>query len=303
HLLLSWLLLATTSATASPAQQLPLDGGSAIKEVALDMANSSFDDGYRGCSRWMWGELAELNATEFRGNQLYADAWAVATQEWRSRQGRRGERPEVLRPELATAILAYTWDSPLFQAFNEAVRAGGRSRQDYLSRFPFKVLHFLLTEALRLLGGHQGHRCHQVYRGVHGVRFGARRDQLLRLGHFASASLREEKARSFGQDTFFLLETCCGVPVRDFSFYSSEEEVLIPPYETFRVADVSRDGAGVTIRLRSAGATSTYNCEWLAEKRCRSSPCDFSSGWTLRGDPPQLWGLLLVAALAAAGSP
>ncbi|NWV01118.1 NARE ribosyltransferase, partial [Upupa epops] len=257
----SLMLLVATLASGSPALS------DAIEEVALDMASSSFDDQYRGCGRWMQEELAELNDTEFSLNPLYAEAWTVATREWRSRRGHR-----ALRPELAVAILAYTWDGALFRAFNAAVREAGSSRQRYLGSFHFKVLHFLLSEALRVLrrtpsyqlGYQRGYqRCYQVYRGVKGVRFSGRRDQLVRLGHFTSASLREESARGFGQDTLFRLESCYGVPVRDFSFFAAEEEVLVPPYEVFQVANASRRGAGVTIELRSAGAFSAYNCEWV----------------------------------------
>ncbi|XP_059676017.1 GPI-linked NAD(P)(+)--arginine ADP-ribosyltransferase 1 [Gavia stellata] len=300
HLALGWVLLAGTLAAGSPLCRRDLGP---VREVVLDMAPSSFDDQYQGCSRMMEDKLEELNRTEFANNSVYAEAWTLAGAEWRSRRG-RVPQPLVLRPEQAVALLAYTLHGPLHQVFNAAVREAGRSRREYLDAFPFKVLHFLLSEALRTLRDAQPRRCHRVYRGVRGIRFTARQHQSVRFGHFTSASLRNESTLPFGQDTFFSVETCYGVPIWDFSFFPKEEEVLIPPFESFEVTDVTRDGDRALIQLRSQAALSTYNCELVKEKSCKSRPCVFSAGRSIPGDPLRLWGLLLAAtALAAAGGP
>ncbi|NXE85469.1 NARE ribosyltransferase, partial [Cochlearius cochlearius] len=300
HLVLGLVLLAQTLAASSPLRQRDLGH---IKEVVLDMAPAAFDDQYRGCSRMMEEELEGLNRTEFANNSVYAQAWIPAAAEWWSRGGRIPQ-PLALRWEQAVALLAYTLPGPLYQAFNAAVREAGRSREEYLDAFHFKVLHFLLSEALRALRDARPPRCHHVYRGVQGIRFTAQRHQSIRFGQFTSTSLRNESIQSFGQDTTFLVETCYGVPIRDFSFFPKEEEVLIPPFEVFKVTDVTRDGDRALIRLRSQNASSTYNCELVKEKRCKSRPCVFSAGRSVPGDHPHLWGLLLAAtALAAAGGP
>ncbi|KAM7129170.1 GPI-linked NAD(P)(+)--arginine ADP-ribosyltransferase 1 [Ciconia maguari] len=300
HLALGLVLLAGTLAASSPPRLQDLDP---IKEVALDMAPTSFDDQYRGCSRMMEEELEELNRTEFANNSVYAEAWTHAAAEWRRRQG-HVPRLLGLRPEQAVALLAYTLHGPLYLAFNTAVREAGRSRREYLGAFHFKALHFLLTEALRALRDAQPRRCHRVYRGVQGIRFTARPRQSVRFGQFTSTSLRNESTLPFGRDTFFSVETCYGVPIKDFSFFPTEEEVLIPPFESFEVTDVARDGDRALIQLRSQDTLSTYNCELVTEKRCKSRPCVFSAGRSVPGNPPRLWGLLLAAAaLAAAGGP
>ncbi|KAM6211197.1 GPI-linked NAD(P)(+)--arginine ADP-ribosyltransferase 1 [Sarcoramphus papa] len=300
HLVLGLVLLAGTLAAGSPPYRRDLDP---VKEVALDMAPTSFDDQYRGCRRMMEEELEELNRTEFANNSIYAKAWTLAAAEWRSRWG-HVPQPPALQPEQAVALLAYTLQGPLHQAFNAAVREAGRSRGEYLGTFHFKALHFLLSEALRILRDARPRRCHRVYRGVQGIRFTAQHRQSVRFGQFTSTSLRNESTRPFGQDTFFSVETCYGVPIRDFSFFPEEEEVLIPPFESFEVTDVNRDGDRALIQLRSQAALSTYNCELVKEKRCKSRPCVFSTappGRSIPGDPPCLWGLLLAAmALAAA---
>ncbi|NXW52122.1 NARE ribosyltransferase, partial [Nyctiprogne leucopyga] len=257
HLALGLVLLAGTLATSIPPHRRDLDP---VKEMALDMAPTSFDDQYRGCGRMMEEELEELNRTEFTNNSVYAEAWTLASAEWRSRRG-RVPQPRVLRPEQAVALLAYTLQSPLHGAFNAAVRKAGRSREEYLGTFHFKVLHFLLSEALRALRDARPHRCHRVYRGIRGIRFTARHRQSVRFGHFTSASLRKESTLPFGQDTFFSVETCYGIPIRDFSFFPEEEEVLIPPFESFEVTNVTRDGDRALIQLHSQAALSTYNCE------------------------------------------
>ncbi|KAF1570648.1 UNVERIFIED_CONTAM: Erythroblast NAD(P)(+)--arginine ADP-ribosyltransferase, partial [Eudyptes pachyrhynchus] len=267
RLALGLVLLAGTLATSSPLRRRDLKS---IKEVELDMVLASFDDQYRGCSRMMEEELEELNRTEF-ANSIYAEAWTHAATEWRNRQGRVPQL-RVLRPEQEIALLAYTWESslpgslsgPLYKKFNEAVREGGCSRREYLDTFHFKALHFLLTKALHALQDAQPRRCYRVYRGIKGIRFTAWPGQSIRFGYFASSSFVKEKAQqSFGQDTFFSVETCYGVPIRDFSFFPEEEEVLIPPFEIFEVTDVARDGDRALIHLRSQDARSNYNCEWV----------------------------------------
>ncbi|KAM9565288.1 erythroblast NAD(P)(+)--arginine ADP-ribosyltransferase-like [Guaruba guarouba] len=302
RLVLGLVLLAGARAAGGPPAQ------SSITEVAMDMAPDSFDDQYEGCSHLMERELPALNRTEFSTNGLYAEAWTRAAEAWGQRRV-----PPGLRPEHAVALLAYSAEGPLYAAFNAAVREAGGSRHRYLHGFHFKALHFLLSQALSALrrAGARG-RCHRVFRGVRHVRFTARRGQRVRFGHFASTSLRNSS--SFGCDSFFVVQTCCGVPIADFSLYPTEEEVLIPPAEVFQVTSFSRTGHGSLIELRSQGTNSTYNCELLKEKRCGTAPCAFSAaepgpcrcGETSAGRPAAPpgssapWGLLL-AALAAAG--
>ncbi|KAM6099614.1 erythroblast NAD(P)(+)--arginine ADP-ribosyltransferase-like isoform 2-T2 [Theristicus caerulescens] len=297
HLVLGLVLLAGSLDAGSPLHRRDLDP---VEEKALDMAPTSFDDQYRGCSRMMEEELEELNRTEFAKNSVYAEAWTSATTEWRNQRG-RFPQPPALRPEHVIALLAYTQHGDLYRHFNAAVREAGRSREEYLGAFDFKVLHFLLSEALRVLRDAQPRRCHHVYRGVRSTRFTAQRNQSMRFGHFASTSLDEDRAWAFGEDTFFSVETCYGVPIKNFSFFPFEEEILIPPFERFQVTNVARDGHRALIQLRSQGTNTTHNCEFVKEKRCKDRPCDFSAGTSILGDPLRLWGLLL-AATALAGA-
>ncbi|NWI95984.1 NRT2 ribosyltransferase, partial [Pitta sordida] len=253
------LLLATTLATGTSSRRRDL--GSGLREIEFNMAPNSFDDQYRGCRRAMNRRLPGLNRSEFVVNNDYAETWAKATARWYGRGSHAGSQ---LRPELAVALLAYSMEDGLYKGFNRAIRTAGRSHREYLRHFHFKVVHFLLTEALYELRGAQSHpRCLRVFRGTDGVRFIARRDQVVRFGQFASTSLRRNVSEFYGNETFFEIDTCHGASVRNFSLYPEEDEVLIPPFETFKVTRVTHRGNKTQMWLRAHGAHSNYNCVWL----------------------------------------
>ncbi|XP_014167139.1 erythroblast NAD(P)(+)--arginine ADP-ribosyltransferase-like [Geospiza fortis] len=234
-------LLAMTVATA------------AIKVVPLDMAQNSFDDQYLNCGPAMTEALPGLNGSEFQENKEFSQAWVKATAEWQ----KRSSSSSPLSPAQAIALMAYTMDD-LYREFNAAVRTAGRSSQEYRDNFHFKTLHFLLPDALATLRD-----CHNVYRGVDGVRFKAEYGDIVRFGQFASASQSQTASQQFGMDTVFQVHTCHGAEIREFSKYPHEKEVLIPPFETFEVIKVGQEGERARIQLRSTGNFSKYNCEWL----------------------------------------
>ncbi|NXU93431.1 NARE ribosyltransferase, partial [Xiphorhynchus elegans] len=237
---------------------LPGAVATGIKKVPLDMALNSFDDQYRDCSSKMLEELPALNRSEFVPDSNYSKAWDEAIVQWHRHPSLGPLRWE----EQAIALLAYTLETELYKEFNRAVPKAGRSRQDYRDTFPFKVVHFLLTEALGdLQKAHPG--CLHVYRGVRGIRFTAEPGQIIRFGQFTSCSLKAEVALGFGSDTFFEVDTCHGAAIQNFSSMPWEEEVLIPPFETFNVTRVIRHNHSTYIQLSSHGVYSKYNCEWL----------------------------------------
>uniref|UniRef100_A0A8B9DV00 NAD(P)(+)--arginine ADP-ribosyltransferase n=1 Tax=Anser cygnoides TaxID=8845 RepID=A0A8B9DV00_ANSCY len=269
---LVWVLLAGTLAGTLAASSTREQDLGPIKKVAMDMAQNSFDDQYWGCRYKMEEKLKEVNRTEFQ-NKTYADTWGRAVKKWQSLWG-NSNQPQVLRQEQAVAVLAYTAEGDLYKQFNTAVREGGCSREHDLQSFPFKTLHFLLTEALRNLREAQDVQdCHTVYRGVKGIRFTAQLHQTVRFGQFASTSLKKEAAQKFGQDTFFFVYTCYGVPIKKFSFFPDQDEVLIPPFEVFKVTSVTRYTNRSIIHLRSHAACSTYNCALLKGKGSQQGGC------------------------------
>ncbi|XP_037983925.1 NAD(P)(+)--arginine ADP-ribosyltransferase 2-like [Motacilla alba alba] len=251
----------------------------AIKVVPLDMAQNSFDDQYLNCGPAMTEALLALNSSEFQENQEFSQAWVKATAEWQ----KRGSHSSPLSPAQAIALMAYTMTG-VHKQFNPAVREAGRSSQEYRNNFHFKTLHFLLTQALQKL--RHPDECPDVFRGVRTIQFNAKPGDKVRLSQFASSSLDKKVAQGYGNMTMFEVHTCHGADIQKFSFNQSEKEVLIPPFETFEVTKVTREGEKVQIELRSTGTFSNYNCEWLR-------------GGSLPRNSPHLGGLLLAAMAVA----
>ncbi|NXQ10742.1 NRT2 ribosyltransferase, partial [Peucedramus taeniatus] len=231
----------------------------AIKVVPLDMARDSFDDQYKGCAPAMASALLDLYNFEYQKNPHFAWGWFKADAEWRKRGS---PVSPLVSPWQAIALMTYTLVD-VHKEFNAAVRVAGRSRQEYRNNFHFKTLHFLLTDALATLRHAQKAKCHHVYRGVRDVRFQARRGQRVRFGQFTSTSLSKEIAQKYGTDTIFEVHTCHGGDIQAFSYDPGNREVLVPPFETFKVTKVIWDGKRTWISLRSAGTFSKYNCALL----------------------------------------
>ncbi|NXP95986.1 NARE ribosyltransferase, partial [Passerina amoena] len=246
----------------------------------LDMAPYSFDDQYRGCVPAMKAELPALNASEFQQNKEFAEVWVKAAAEWQS----RGPPESPLSPDQATAIMAFTMDG-LSSIFNDAVRVAGRSQQEYRDNFHFKTLHFLLTDALATLRDAQKGQCRDVFLKVCDTQFEAQQGDTIRFGLFMSLFLSEPIGEC-RNETMLELRTCHGVEIQFFTKHPEEKLVLIPPFETFNVTQITQEGDKTQIQLRSNGTFSEYNCVW-----CGSIP----------STPFHLRGLLLAAtALAVA---
>ncbi|NXT74747.1 NARE ribosyltransferase, partial [Zapornia atra] len=221
----------------------------------MDMAPNSFDDQYEGCRKAMEAKLNELNCTEFETKTKYSKAWKEATAKLLSRGSELSMQ--------AIALMAYTLPEPsLHKDFNEAVHEAGSSRNQYLRNFPYKVMHFLLTKAVQDLGEANGHQCYDVYRGVK-ESFTAQVGETVRFGYFASSSLNRTRAEMYGNHTIFSVHTCCGAPIWDYALSKDHKEVLIPPFETFKVMNVSQEGKRCIIKLHAQAKHSNYSCEFV----------------------------------------
>ncbi|XP_056416228.1 GPI-linked NAD(P)(+)--arginine ADP-ribosyltransferase 1 [Hyla sarda] len=247
------------------------------KESILDMAPTSFDDQYRGCSDAMEKEIPQLFREEYATNKEFADGWDTATFKWQQDKQRYVNLPKGFRDEYAIALFAYTINGPLHKVFNEAVREAGQSKQYYLRNFNFKVLHFYLTKALQVLDEVDTPACHMVFRGIRGVRFKSESRKPIRFGQFTSSSKNDQNALQFGEDTFFSIRTCYGVNIKNFSFFPGEEEVLIPPFEKFKVTNFTRERDRNVIALQSLEKSSVYNCELVKNRTCRLNWCPYNS--------------------------
>ncbi|XP_015209382.2 erythroblast NAD(P)(+)--arginine ADP-ribosyltransferase-like [Lepisosteus oculatus] len=234
--------------------------------VKLDMAENSVDDQYLSCQTEMLNVTVKggLLEKEKKENHLFREAWDVVE----CTEPVPGGTPEHCR-----AIFVYTSNS-IYLEFNKATRSSGGSVQDYMNTYPYKSLHFLLTDALRLLR-QQLTVCYKVYRGSR-EDFVAEVNSEIRFGQFSSSSKDEAFAHFFGDTTFFEIQTCHGVDIEMFSQFPAEAEVLIPPFEKFKVKSVTETDKGKKkIVLQSRGTYSNHACSFFPSSR--SSPCTLSS--------------------------
>ncbi|KAM4907043.1 NAD(P)(+)--arginine ADP-ribosyltransferase 2-like [Sylvia borin] len=253
----------------------------AIEVVPLDMAKNSFDDQYLTCRSNMSEKFGELQRSDFHKNDEFARNWAKAMAQWQ----KLGSFSSSLTPEQAIALMAYTMkELNLYKQFNDAVREAGSSSWKYHNKFHFKSLHFLLTSALQTL--RQPNNCKKVFPCVSRYQYKVNKDEIVRFSQFASTSLSQTVAQRFGKDTMFQVTTCHGADIQKFSRYQGEQEVLIPPFETFKVTSVSKEGNTMHIELQSTGNSSNYNCEWL-------------KGGSPSRNSPHLGGLLLATVVMA----
>ncbi|MGH0177378.1 UNVERIFIED_CONTAM: hypothetical protein FKN15_075010 [Acipenser sinensis] len=163
--------------------------------------------------------------------------------------------------EQATAIYAYTMPG-VYSDFNTAVRNGGGKNY---KGFPFKALHFYLTNALKKLKT-KFKNCYNVYRGV-SMPTKVSLGQIIRFGQFTSTSRSLKVATGYGTATVFVMKTCRGTSIDDYSWFIKNEEVLVPPFKRFQVVAIN----GNQINLKPLPKTkSIYNC--LAGAAIREVP-------------------------------
>uniref|UniRef100_A0A8C0WXW9 NAD(P)(+)--arginine ADP-ribosyltransferase n=1 Tax=Castor canadensis TaxID=51338 RepID=A0A8C0WXW9_CASCN len=205
---------------------------SLTEDFQLDMASSAFDDQYEGCVDEMEAEAPKLLKEELNMNTLLKSEWEMAEKKWKQIKNRINY-PKSFNDFHGTAVVAYT--GCLAIHFNKAVREFHQNSHT----FQYKAFHYYLTRALQLL---RTQSCPTVYRGSK-TKFSYSRTGRVRFGQFTSSSLNRNVAVSsqfFSYDgTLFVIKTCLGVNIREFSLYPLEEEVLIPGYEVYHKVTVT----------------------------------------------------------------
>uniref|UniRef100_A0A672NHZ9 NAD(P)(+)--arginine ADP-ribosyltransferase n=1 Tax=Sinocyclocheilus grahami TaxID=75366 RepID=A0A672NHZ9_SINGR len=190
----------------------------------LDMALDSVDDQYDGCTR----EMTQLVETRFLKKELNnsRNNFKIA---WQEGEKNIKEPENNLTRNHSIAIYVYTGDK-VFSDFNNETRYG---KQNYTTEtYKWYSLHFLLTEAIQILKKTQN-ACYDTYRGTK-FRYNFLNTKV-RFGSFASSTFNRNKTKFFGTVSCFEINTCEGAEVTKYSKLSHEREVLIPPYETFKV--------------------------------------------------------------------
>ncbi|XP_029917652.1 ecto-ADP-ribosyltransferase 5-like [Myripristis murdjan] len=242
--------------------------------LSLDMAPNSVDDMYAGCKDKMEIRVkTRYLETEKNKDRNFTQAWAEAeryyNRKWR--KWKKGKRPSTaLAKEQVMAVFVYTLDKPkVYLDFNNAVRT---QKSKYKTMFRYHTLHFYLTDAIQTLNTRkpEAERCLTSYRRVNSY-FSKENvlNKMIRFGSFTSSSLGWYPSTSrFGDKSCFEIFTCLGA---DVSLYSklgeSEREVLIPPYEVFKVTRIktrSQDkslSCETVYKVKSTGKSlSNLNC-------------------------------------------
>ncbi|XP_063740217.1 LOW QUALITY PROTEIN: GPI-linked NAD(P)(+)--arginine ADP-ribosyltransferase 1-like [Eleginops maclovinus] len=243
--------------------------------LPLDDAPNSVDDMYNGCKDKMKSKVqTEYLANKKNGDSRFKQAWLEGENyDNKKRSNKKGRQStKALGKEQAVAIYVYTLDNPkIYPDFNEAVRT---QKHEYKTRFRYHTLNFFLTDALQTLNTRkrEEERNITVYRRVNSY---FRQDILnkeIRFGSFTSSSMdRYASDITFGDKSCFEIITCLGADISLFSkLGESEGEVLIPPYEVFKVTNTERRSDQKTLPcevvyyLESTGkAISNLNCALL----------------------------------------
>ncbi|KAF3852014.1 hypothetical protein F7725_005369 [Dissostichus mawsoni] len=208
-----------------------LHGASGLSGLIRIPLSLSLDDMYYGCSHKMLIEVKHHYFPRSTGeglHSMYTNLCAVKAM-------RNKDNYDPLSFNHFRALCAYMDGS--YGELNRAVRRGKAS---YGTLFEFHALHFLLSDAIRLLKLNQ-RSCFTTYRRSK-LLFSGEPGQTMRFGSFASSSLSKD-LRQFGQRTCFEIRTYFGDYLKSYSeFDSNEDEVLIPPYEMFNIVSVDTSG-------------------------------------------------------------
>ncbi|XP_067221117.1 erythroblast NAD(P)(+)--arginine ADP-ribosyltransferase-like [Chanodichthys erythropterus] len=243
------------------------DHRDAGEEHKLDMAPNSVDDYYYGCRENMAKNVKEkyLNEkcdnSEFEKNQ-FKKAWDVG----KKALDQKISKHDTLKCNFI-AIYVYTntpdtADTKIYDKFNNDARNGKQNYKD--GTYKWYSLQFLLTEAIEILRKKQN-RCFNTFRGTK-LTFNGFAFPTIRFGSFTSSSLDRNIAKRFGNKSCFEIYTCLGADVTEYSRLPYEKEVLIPPYEKFKVIAVrtriyQKDLWCETVfTLQSSGTRSELNC-------------------------------------------
>ncbi|XP_052367853.1 LOW QUALITY PROTEIN: NAD(P)(+)--arginine ADP-ribosyltransferase 1-like [Oncorhynchus keta] len=131
----------------------------------------------------------------------------------------------------------------------------------YGKTFQYHSLHFYLTDAIHILKLSQT-TCRTTYRRT-AMSFNSVVDKEIRFGSFTS-SYQLKTLYTFGNVSCFEIKTCFGGNLTYYSAYVNESEVLIPPYEVFKVTEVQKNQwCEVVYKVESTRSQSNLNCRLL----------------------------------------
>lgn len=248
------------------------------------MAKLSVDDMYHGCY-----DEAKNSMQDRLNNELNIDPFATA---WKNIEkdmkdimtlyptlNKKEPLPEnefkaiclYTAPATVPAAGAAATEMKFHDTFNDAVQRGESKYGS--TEFQFHFLYFMLTSAIQSIN--RKHGCYTTYRRTKHKHTGVVND-IIRLNYFASSSLAKNKD-NFGSETCFEIKTCSGAYLEGYSCSPGEKEVLIPPYEMFKITNTFsksqikdeelKKNCNQLITLVSVGVHSNLNCKISKEHK------------------------------------
>ncbi|XP_026066751.1 NAD(P)(+)--arginine ADP-ribosyltransferase 1-like [Carassius auratus] len=234
----------------------------------LDMALNSVDDQYKGCNLKMaYCVITKYLKEELNKSPDFRNAWNQAKKNVT-------RSLNIFSRFRKMAIWVYTDPiSKIYIKLNNDTRNG---KQTYTAKtYKWYSLHFLLTDAIQSLK--KKNQCYTTYRGTN-VKFNVPDFTAVRFGSFTSTTVYAGRAQGFGNVTCFVIHTCEGADIANYSRLPFEGEVLIPPYETFSVTVVKNIKPNLKCQtmfeLKSTGIRSDLNCA-LFKKPTKTKKCMF----------------------------
>lgn len=223
----------------------------------MSMAHDAVDDMYFNCNETMAKRIKDKYFKK-ENTGKFAKAWKTAKQCVNARLKLKQKGDEALTRDHIQAICVYT--GQFSETLNNHIKKG---RSTYRTSFPYHSLHFWLTSAVQILSNTN---CHTSYRRTDRALRGSV-NQIMRFGSFASSS-KKKTLEQFGKKTCFKIQTCYGAFLKhSSSLGKAEMEVLIPPYEKFKIVKETRglevkglEDCEVVYTLESAGIESNLNC-------------------------------------------
>ncbi|XP_064859324.1 T-cell ecto-ADP-ribosyltransferase 1-like [Oncorhynchus nerka] len=234
------------------------------KIFPLDMAPDSVDDKYDGCRDEAFQRVDDYYLPHEKNTTTnFRRAWDMA-------EKHASIPTDGLQKVHSVSMYLYTNNKPqppsesIYIDFNKAVRQG---RYGYGTSFQYHSLHFYLTDAMQILKQSQT-TCWTTYRRTNVTFDQDVVNKEMRFGYFASSSLHKT-LYDFGDTSCFEINTCFGVNLTYYSAYANEGEVLIPPYEVFKVTNIQTKSAvsnlwcKVVYTLKSTG-------KWKSDLNCKA---------------------------------
>ena len=229
--------------------------------VSLTQMRKDISDVYRVANRDYFvsnGKVQEILKAELTSNSEYDQAWRAAKEKYDCNPAKYSKQvPE----ECHLALISYTLEKPpLYKDFNRRCRNLTPATWE---DFPYKSLWYLLTRALpKVASDPKDPRCY--YRGV-GVHFSDfsrfEKGNLIMFKSFTSTSVSKKKAVDFiGEKGGTLIEfqnkPLAGKGIKQHSVFADEEEVLLWPWSSYQVVNLTREGGLQKLVLKTAGPKS-----------------------------------------------